>query len=87
MYGNVLLRLKRARNENSRLKKKRNNTADEENKFYEEQKVCKICKKGFSIDNDKKSHKVRDLCHYTGNFRGAAHSIRSLDTKHQKKFQ
>ena len=28
---------------------------DEENKFYEEQKVCNICKKGFSTDNDKKT--------------------------------
>ena len=33
---------------------------DEENKFYEDQKVCSICKKGFSIDNDKKHHEVRD---------------------------
>ena len=65
-------------------KKKRNNTADEENKFYEEQKVCNICKKGFSIDNDKKRHKVRDLCHYTGNFRGAARSICSLRYKTPK---
>ena len=30
---------------------------DEENKFYETQKVCNICKKGFSTDNDKKHHK------------------------------
>ena len=36
---------------------------DEENKFYEEQKVCNICKKGFSIDNDHKHHKVKDHCH------------------------
>ena len=48
---------------------------DEDNKFYDEQKVCNICKKGFSIDNDKKHHKVRDHCYYTGKFTGAAHSI------------
>ena len=48
---------------------------DEENRFYEEQKVCNICKKGFSIDNDKKRHKVKDHCHYTGKFRRAALDI------------
>ena len=37
---------------------------DEENKFYEEKKVCNICKKGFSIDNDKKRHRFRDHCLY-----------------------
>ena len=57
---------------------------DEENKFYETQKVCNICKKGFSTDNDKKYHKVRDHCHYTGKFRGAAHSICNLRYKTPK---
>ena len=52
-----------------------------ENKSYEKQKVCYICKKGFSTDNDKKCHKVRDHCHYTGKFRGAAHSIWNLRYK------
>ena len=54
---------------------------DEENEFYEEQKVCNICKKGFSIDNDKKYYKVRDYCQYTGKCRGAAHSICNLRYK------
>ena len=57
---------------------------DEENKFYEEQKVCNICKRGLRIDNDKKHHKVRDHCHYTGKFRGAAHSICNLRYKTPK---
>ena len=57
---------------------------DEENKFYEEQKVCNICKEGLRIDNDKKHHKVRDHCHYTGKFRGAAHSICNLRYKKPK---
>ena len=53
---------------------------DEENKSYEKQKVCHICKKMFCIDeNDgntfKLYHKDRDHCHYTGKFRGATHSI------------
>ena len=43
---------------------------DKENKSYEKQKVCYICKKEFSTDeNDKNAfklyHKVRDHCHYT----------------------
>ena len=54
---------------------------DEENEFYEEQKVSNICKKGFSIDNDKKYYKVRDYCQYTGKYRGAAHSICNLRYK------
>ena len=58
---------------------------DKENESYEKQKVCHICKKEFSTDkNDKKHHKVRDHCHYTGKFRGAAHSISSLRYKTPK---
>ena len=38
--------------------------------------VCYICKKRFSTDDsNKKYHKVRDHCHYTGKYRGAAHDI------------
>ena len=54
--------------------------------FMKSKKSAKYVKKDLVLIMTK-SHKVRDLCHYTGNFRGAAHSIRSLDTKHQKKFQ
>ena len=43
---------------------------EEEN--YNNQKVCYICKKEFD-KSDKKHHKVRDHCHYTGKYRGAAH--------------
>ena len=47
---------------------------DEEIKSYEKQNVCYICKKRFSTDAlDKKYYKVRDHCHCTGKFRGAAH--------------
>ena len=42
-------------------------------KSYEKQKVRHICKKRFR-DDDENKKKVRDHCHYTGNFRGAAHS-------------
>ena len=59
---------------------------DKENKSYEIQKICYTCKKEFSNndDNNKKYHKVRDHCHYTGKFRGAAHSICNLRYKTPK---
>ena len=58
---------------------------DEENKFYKKQKVCYMCKKQFSNDDDNKNyHKVRDHCHYTGKYRGAAHSICNLRYKTSK---
>ena len=34
---------------------------------YNEQEICYICKKEFD-DNDEKHYKVRDHCHYTGNY-------------------
>ena len=52
---------------------------NEEKESYEKEEVCYICKKEFSID--KKYCKVRDHCHYTGKFRGAAHSICNLRYK------
>ena len=57
---------------------------DEEKKFYAEQKVCNTCKRRFSIDKDKKHHKVTDHCHYTRKPRGAAHSICNLRYKTPK---
>ena len=43
------------------------------------QKKCYICNEGFSTDDDnKKYHIVRDHCHYTGKYRGAAHCICNL---------
>ena len=50
-----------------------------EDKHHNKQKVCYICKKEFNTDDvDKKHHKVKDHCHYTGKYRGAAHNIRNL---------
>ena len=56
---------------------------DEENKSYKKQKVCYIYRKEFSTDDDnnKKYHKVRYHCYYTGKFRRAAHSIWNLRYK------
>ena len=48
----------------------------EEKKMHNKQKVCYICKKGFSTDDGNKEYfKVKDHCHYTGKYRGAAHNI------------
>ena len=59
---------------------------DNENKYYEEQKKCQICQKEFFYNKNEKMKfklykKVRDHCHYTGKFRGAAHSICNLNYK------
>ena len=54
----------------------------EEKKMHRRQKKCYICKKRFSTDdNNKKYHKVKDHCHYTGKYRGAAHAICNLRCK------
>ena len=63
---------------------------DEEKESYENQEVCYICKKEFCIDEEdkkkfKKMQKVRDHCHYTGKYRGAAHSNCNLKYKTTKK--
>ena len=63
---------------------------DKETESYENQKVCYIREKNFCTDkNDENKfkiyHKVRDHCHYTGKFRGAAHNISNLRYKILKK--
>ena len=52
---------------------------NEEKESYKNQKVCYMCEKEFSTD--KKDQKVRDHCHYTGKYRGAAHNIYNLRYK------
>ena len=52
----------------------------EEKIYHNKQKKCYICKKEFS-NNEKKNYKVRDHCHYTGKYRGAAHNICNLKYK------
>ena len=57
----------------------------EENKSYKEQEACHICEEKFCMDKDdenyKNKRKVKDHCHYTGKFRGAAHSKCNLKNK------
>ena len=52
----------------------------EEKIHYNEQEICYICKKEFD-KSDKEHYKVRDHCHYTGKYRGAAHNICNLRYK------
>ena len=63
---------------------------DEEKETHENQEICYICDQEFYMDeNNKKefklNQKVRDHCHYTGKYRGAAHSICNLRYKIPKK--
>ena len=59
--------------------KKKKPLTNKEIKSYEKQKVCYICKENFCDDKNKK--KVRDHCHFTGKFRGTAHSRCNLRYK------
>ena len=61
-------------------KKKMITLTTEEKIHYNEQEICYICKKEFD-KSDKKHYKVRDHCHYTGKYRGAAHNICTLRYK------
>ena len=51
----------------------------EENKSYKEQEACHICAEKFCMDKDDENYtdrkNVKDQCHYTGKFSGAAQSI------------
>ena len=60
---------------------------DEEKQSYENQKICHICEKEFSTDNkDKKHHKVRDHCHYTGKYKKQLIIIVIYVIKYLKRF-
>ena len=61
-------------------KKKKIPLTTEEKIYHNKQKICYICKKEFN-NNEKKNYKVRDHCHYTGKYRGAAHNICNLRYK------
>ena len=63
-------------------KKKMIPLTKKEEKNHNKQKVCYICRKEFNTDDsDKKYYKVKDHCHYTGKYRGAAHDICNLRYK------
>ena len=48
--------------------------------YHNKQKICYIRKKEFN-NNGKRNYKVRDHCHYTGKYGGAAHNICNLRYK------
>ena len=57
---------------------------DVENRSYEEQELCHICKKKFckeEHDENYRGKKRLKICHYTGKFRGTAHSDCNLKYK------
>ena len=59
---------------------------DDEKETYENQKICDICEKEFCTDENNKKEfktiqKVKDHCHYSGKYRGAAHSIYNVRYK------
>ena len=61
---------------------------EEESKSYKKQEAYHICEETFCMDKDDKDYinrkKVKDHCHYTGKFRGAAHSKCNLNYKAPK---
>ena len=80
--------INREKKNNNNNNKKMAQLLHEENNFYNEQEICYICKEKFCVDKDDKDYinrkKVKDHCHYTGKFRGAAHSICNLNYSFQK---
>ena len=54
---------------------------EEEKETYKNQELCHICEKEFCTDSNKEIRKFRDHCHYTGKYRGAAHSKCNLNYK------
>ena len=61
---------------------------NEEKESYEQQEICYICREEFCTDIEDGEYvnkkKVKDHCHYTGKFRGAAQSICNLRCEIQK---
>ena len=58
-------------------KKKMKLLTKEQQKSYENAKICYIYEEKFEdkYANDKKYYQVRDHCHYAGEYRGSANSI------------
>ena len=52
----------------------------EQQESYKNAKICYICQEKLEnkYSKDKKYRKIRDHCHYTGEYRGAVHSVCNL---------
>ena len=69
-------------------KKKMNPLTEEQQESYENaKKRCYICKENFETKylKNKRYCKVRGHCHFTGEYRGTVHSIRTLKYSITKK--
>ena len=68
-------------------KKKMKLLTKEQQESYENAKTCYICKEKFEnkYAKNKKYRKVKDHCHYTREYRGAAYSICNLKYSVPKK--
>ena len=54
----------------------------QEQKEFNKAEICHICEKEFyEDDSDRKMLKVRDHCHFTGEYRGAAHNSCNLQCR------
>ena len=69
-------------------KKKMKLLTKEHQESYENIKICYICKEKFENKylKDKKYRKIKDHCHYTGEYKGATHSISNLKYSVPKNF-
>ena len=72
---------------NNFKKKKMKLLTKEQKESYENAKICYICRGKFKNKylKDKKYYKIRDHCHYAGEYKGAAHSICNLKFSVPKK--
>ena len=61
---------------------------DDEKTKHKESKRCHLCNQSFNIDKQsiycKNDKKVRDHCHYTGKYRGAAQSLCNLRCQEER---
>ena len=69
-------------------KKKTTILTKKQQELYKNVNICYICQKNLKIDiwKIKKYLKVRDHCHYTGEYRGTVHSICNLKYSLPKEF-
>ena len=59
-----------------------NPLTEQEKMLHGTANICFICEKPFG--NDKNAIKVRDHCHFTGKYRGAAHNALIYTIKYLK---